>query len=308
MSSEGVAIPSAPELRADALDPEMPGLLPCEEAPDDDNVGGVWSILDGETVLLEDFEGFEEALLAETSDVEALEPRMLAEAKCRLDWPLWEKAIQEELETLKKAETWRLETPPPEANVIGSKWVFKAKKDAAGNIACYKARLVAQGFSQIGGVDYNDTYAPVTKMASSQAIIAMANKLGLVLHQLDIKGAYLNGVLNESKVLYMAHTPGYKPSDAANRVLCLLKVIYGLKQAARRWYQKLREIFISLGYKQSEVDQAVFYKLLPQVKQLIVIAVHVNDCMIAASTTRLIEDLKARLSRHIKVTDLGELH
>jgi len=74
------------------------------------------------------------------------------------------------------------------------------------------------------------------------------------------------------------------------------------------WYQKLCSIFISLGYQQSAVDQAVFYKLLPQVKQLIVVAVHVDDCTIAASTARLVEDLKAGLSRHIEVTDLGELH
>jgi hypothetical protein len=155
---------------------------------------------------------------------------------------------------------------------------------------------------------YNDTYAPVAKMASSRAIIAMANKLGLVLHQLDIKGAYLNGILNDNKVLYMVHPPGYKPSDAANCVLQLLKVLYRLKQAMHHWYQKLREIFISLGYKQSEVDQAIFYKLLPQVKQLIVVAVHVDDCTIAASTARLIKELKARLSHHIEVTNLGELH
>jgi hypothetical protein len=74
------------------------------------------------------------------------------------------------------------------------------------------------------------------------------------------------------------------------------------------WYQKLCEIFLSLGYKQSLVDQAVFYKLLPQVKQLIVVAVHVDDCMIAASTAHLIEDLKAGLSRHVEVTDLSKLH
>jgi hypothetical protein len=142
MLGEGVA--TTPESHADANDPEMPGLLPCNEEEDDnDSIGGVWSVLDGKMVLLKDFEGFEEALLAETSDVEALEPRMLAEAKHRPDWPLWEKAIQEELATLKKASTWKLEAPPPEANVIGSKWVFKAKKDAAGNIARYKARLVA---------------------------------------------------------------------------------------------------------------------------------------------------------------------
>jgi hypothetical protein len=111
--------------------------------------------------------GFEEVLAAEMLDAEAIEPQMLAEAKCQPDWPLWEKAIEEELATLKKASTWRLEEAPPEANVISLKWVFKAKKDATGNIACYKAWLIAQGFSQIGGIDYDDTYTPMAKMASS---------------------------------------------------------------------------------------------------------------------------------------------
>jgi hypothetical protein len=167
---------------------------------------------------------------------------------------------------------------------------------------------VAQGFSQIGGVDYDDTYAPVAKMASSRAIIAMANKLGMVLHQLDIKGAYLNGVLNENEVLYMVHPPGYKASDVANCVLHLLKAIYRLKQAAHRWYQKLCEIFLSLGYKQSAINQAVFFKQIPQTKHLIVMAVHIDDCTIAASTACLVKDLKAGLTCHVEVTDLGELH
>ena len=86
---------------------EMLGLLPCKEVEDHDDIdkaGGAWAVLNGETVL-EDFKGFEEALLAETSDAEALEPRTLAEAKCRPDWPLWEKGILEELETLKKNST-----------------------------------------------------------------------------------------------------------------------------------------------------------------------------------------------------------
>ena len=181
MAGEGVTSPSAPP-PPDLHDLEMPGLLPADKVEDVEKEGGAWFTCESEIVLLEDFMGFEEVLAAETLDVEVIEPRTLAEAKRRPDWPLWEKAIKEELATLKKAGTWRLEEAPPEANVIGSKWVFKAKKDAVGNIARYKARLVAQGFSQIGGVDYDDTYAPVAKMASSQAIIFMANKLGLVLH------------------------------------------------------------------------------------------------------------------------------
>ena len=88
-----------------------------------------------------------------------------------------------------------MEEAPPGANIIGSKWVLKAKKDTASNIVHYKARLIAQGFSQISGVDYNNTYAPVAKLASMRAIITMANRLGFEMHQIDIKGAYLNGKL-----------------------------------------------------------------------------------------------------------------
>jgi len=117
----------------------MPALLPVDEVEDVEEEGGAWFTCESEIVLLEDFVGFEEVLAVETSDMEALEPRTLMEAKRRPDWPLWEKAIEEELATLKKAGTWRMEEAPPEANVIGLKWVFKVKKDAAGNIARYKA-------------------------------------------------------------------------------------------------------------------------------------------------------------------------
>jgi hypothetical protein len=287
-----------------ARGPQVPGAL--EEDPEE--AGGVWTVEDGVPALLEDFEGLEQALAAEIADMEALEPRTLAEAKRRPDWPLWEKAIEEELSTLKAAGTWRMEEAPPGANIIGSKWVFKAKKDAAGNIARYKARLVAQGFSQIGGVDYDNTYAPVARLASSRAIIALANRLGLELHQIDIKGAYLNGVLNDNEVLYMQHPPGYKPSDAAARVLRLIKMLYGLKQAGRRWYQKLYSIFIALGFKRCSVDHAVFYKIDVRKGEIIITAVHVDDCTIAATCLRLIEELKAGLRQHVEVTDLGELH
>lgn len=268
----------------------------------------MWTVEDGAPALLEDFDGMEFVFAAETADAEALEPRTLAEAKRRPDWPHWEKAIEEELATLKAAGTWRLEEAPPGANVIGSKWVLKAKKDAAGNIVRYKARLVAQGFSQIGGVDYDDTYAPVAKLASTRAVIAMANRLGFEMHQIDIKGAYLNGELQDNEVLYMQHPPGYKSPDAGTRVLRLVKTLYGLKQSGRRWYQKLSSVFKSLGFTQCGVDQAVYFKVVVTKGELTIVVVHVDDCTIVANTIRLIEDLKAGLSKHFEVTDLGELH
>ena len=184
-------------------------------------------------VLLEDFLSLKYVFAAETADAEVLEPDTLIEAKCRPDWPLWEKAIEEELAMLKAAETWRLKEAPPGANIIGSKWVFKAKKDATGNVICYKARLVVQGFSQIRGINYNDTYALVTCLMSLCMVIAMANHLRLELHQMDIKGAYLNGMLNNDEVLYLQHPLGSTAQGTGHSMLCLQKTLYSLKQSGQ---------------------------------------------------------------------------
>ena len=130
----------------------------------------------------------EYALAAEISETEALELRNLAEAKKRQDWPLWEKAIHEELETLKTAGTWDLVNAPNEANVIGSKWVFRAKKDAAGNVVRYKARLIAQGFSQVPGVNYFDMFALVARLASIRTVLAFVASENYETGQINIKG------------------------------------------------------------------------------------------------------------------------
>jgi hypothetical protein len=240
-------------------------------------------------------------------DAEALEPLSLAEAKRRPEWPEWERAIREELKTLDDAGTWRLEIPPPDANIVGSKWVFRLKKDAAGHIVRYKARLVAQGFSQVEGVDYFDTYAPVAKLASIRTILALAAELDLELHQVDIKGAYLNGELTKDEVIYMRQPPGFPLPNSSGKVLRLVKTIYGLKQSGRRWYQKFTEICeTTLGLTRCSVDQAVFYRR--KGNSIIIIAVHVDDCTIAANNRKMIEDIKSKLGSRVEVTDLGELH
>lgn len=135
----------------------------------------------------------EYALTAETADSEALEPQNLSEAKKHPDWKLWEKAMEEELAMLKAAGMWKLEEVPEGVNMVGSKWVFKAKKDAAGKVVQYKACLVAQGFSQVPGVDYFDTYAPVTCLASIRTVLAFVATEDLETGQINIKGAYLTG-------------------------------------------------------------------------------------------------------------------
>ena len=249
----------------------------------------------------------EYAMLAEISETEAIEPRTLTEAKRRPDWPLWEAAIHEELETLRKAGTWELTKPPPGANIVGSKWVFRAKKDAAGNVIRYKARLVAQGFSQVPGVDYFDMFAPVAKLASIRAVLAIAAAEDLEMHQIDIKGAYLNGELTNREIIYMQQPPGYHILPKEGLVCHLRKTLYGLKQSGRRWYQKLCEIMMThLGFQRSDVDQAVFFRR--EKESLSIVLVHVDDCTITATSMNLINDFKLRISQHVEITDLGELH
>jgi hypothetical protein len=145
----------------------------------------------------------EYAMAAEISEAKALEPRSLAEAKNCPDWPLWEKAIHKELALLKEAGTWSLADPPTNTNIVGSIWVFHAKKDTAGNVVCYKARLIAQGFSQVPGVDYFDMFAPVAKLASIRTTLAEATSHDWEIHQIDIKGADLNGQLTPNEKIYM---------------------------------------------------------------------------------------------------------
>jgi hypothetical protein len=142
-------------------------------------------------------------MLVDVGDIEPLEPKSLAEARHCPKWPEWEKGIHEEIKNLEDAGMWEFADLPDGANVVGSKWVFRIKKDTTGHVVRYKAHLVAQGFLQVEGVDYFDMYAPVARLSSICTVLALAVHLDLELHQIDIKGAYLNGVLTDNEVIYM---------------------------------------------------------------------------------------------------------
>jgi hypothetical protein len=157
---------------------------------------------------------------------------------------LWEKAIHKELVLLKEASTWNLVDLPTNTNIVGSKWVFRTKKDAAGNVVQYKARLAAQSFSQVLGVDYFDMFAPVAKLASICTTLAEATSHDWEIHQINIKGAYLNGELTPDEKLYMQQPPGYPAPNSSGKVCGLVKTLYSLKQSSHHWYQKLVKIML----------------------------------------------------------------
>jgi len=157
------------------------------------------------------------------------------------------------------------------------------------------------------GVDSFNTFALVAKLASIQTVLAMAAKLNLQLHQIDIKSAYLNGELTEAENIYMKQPPGYSAPNSSGKVCHLLKTLHGLKQLGCCWYQKLVEILVKrLEFVRSDVDQAVFYH--HNGHATIIVVIHVDDYTITASALSLVLVFKHEITQYVEITNLGELH
>jgi hypothetical protein len=147
---------------------------------------------------------------------------------------------------LTRNEVWHL-VPHPNQNVVGTKWVFRNKQDEHGMVTRNKARLVAKGYSQVEGLDFGETYAPIARLESIRILLAYATCHGFKLYQMDVKSAFLNGPIKEE--VYVKQPLGFEDSEYPNHVYKLSKVLYGLKQAPRAWYECLRDFLITNGFK-----------------------------------------------------------
>ena len=244
----------------------------------------------------------EHAMATATSDSEALEPTF-EEAKKRPDWAHWKVAIDAEITALKAAGTWSLVERPDGRNIVDCKWVLRIKKNAAGEIDKYKARLVARGFTQVHGVDYYETFSPTAKLASIRLILAIAARNDWEIDMFDFHSAFLNGELDPDELIYMEQPPDHEFADRRKYVLKLNKALYGLKQGGRKWYETLSRSLAEIGFTQCASDHAVFYTRSDG--HLIIMAVHVDDCTITGSCPKLLEDYKTRIGALFKMTDLG---
>jgi transposase InsO family protein len=233
------------------------------------------------------------------------DPKSVSEARSRSDWTLWKGAMDKEIDTLENAGTWSTVPRPAHKNIIGSKWVYRLKRKADGSIDKYKARLVARGFTQIYGVDYFDTYSPVAKMASVRTILAMAARFDWDIESFDFNGAYLNGTLDDDEELYMHEPPGYE-TQGEHKVKRLHKSLYGLKQAGRKWYDTLTRTLADLGFCVSSADPGVFLAKLEG--HLLILAIHVDDCILTGSSPELISQYKSKLNDCYALTDLGPIN
>ncbi|WVZ80665.1 hypothetical protein U9M48_028122 [Paspalum notatum var. saurae] len=135
--------------------------------------------------------------------------------------------MHEELKNFTKNEVWTLEAKPKGARVTGTKWVFRNKQDDEGNIVRNKAILVAKGYSQVEGIDFGETFAPVARLEAIRCLLAYATHHDMKLYQMDVKSAFLNGYINE--LVYVEQPPGFEDPNNPNHVYRLSKALYGLK-------------------------------------------------------------------------------
>ncbi|KAJ9675533.1 hypothetical protein PVL29_024456 [Vitis rotundifolia] len=216
----------------------------------------------------------------------------------------WKKAVQDEIDALEKNGTWTITDLPVGKRPVGCKWIFTIKYKADGSVERFKARLVARGFTQSYGIDYQETFAPVAKMNTIRILLSLAVNQDWCLQQLDIKNAFLNGNLEEE--VYMEIPPGFEGSMAKNQVCKLQKSLYGLKQSPRAWFDRFTKAVLKLGYKQGQADHTLFVKKSHAGKMAILI-VYVDDIILSGNDMEELQNLKKYLSEEFEVKDLGNL-
>lgn len=220
------------------------------------------------------------------------DPKTFEEAMKRINKEKWIAAMKEEIQSFKKNSVYEL-VERPNTNIVTNKWVFKIRRDPQGKIERYKARLVARGFSQIHGVDYMETYAPVASMTSIRMLFAYAASEKLEIAQFDIKTAFLYGELNET--VYMEQPEGFIEDE--NKVCLLKRSLYGLKQAPRQWNQKFTVFLKELNLNVSEHDGCVFHRMEP----MLIIAIYVDDGIIFSKEKKYIDQTMEQLQNRFEV-------
>jgi len=210
--------------------------------------------------------------------------------------------MQIEFNTLMKKHTWDLVKAPEGANIMDSMWVYDIKWDGEGNRIKDKARLVGKGYTQQLGVDYNETWAGVTRLESVRMTAAIATKLDLKLWRIDFVGAYLNSLTKED--IYMKQPEGFVKLGFEDHVCKLIHTIYGTMQGAHDWYETLTETYENLGYITSRADPCVKYKR--EDGGYTITDTYTDDVFGASKTDKEIEKRKDKMGKVWEIKDVGE--
>uniref|UniRef100_A0A2N9GJP7 Uncharacterized protein n=1 Tax=Fagus sylvatica TaxID=28930 RepID=A0A2N9GJP7_FAGSY len=248
--------------------------------------------------------GNREKVLSKLPFVENVEedPNTYSEAMVSKDVIFWREAVNNEMDSILSNNTWVLVDLPLGSNTIGCKWVFRRKYRTDGTIQTFKVRLVAKGFRQREGIDYFDTYAPVARITSIRVLIALASIYKLVIHQMDVKTAFLNGDLDEE--VYMDQLEGFVLPGNEKKVCKLVKSLYGLKQAPKQWHEKFDTVILANSFKHNEVDKCVYSKFT--VEYGVIVCLYVDDMLIFRTNMLGVCETKKYLASVFKMKDLNE--
>lgn len=220
----------------------------------------------------------------------------------------WKEAIKEEIQNLEDYHTWEYDHLPPGRKAVGSKWVFKIKYHPDDTVARYKARLVAEDFSQIHGIDFNKTFSPTVRRESLRIFLAISCMLGLIVDQVDIVVAYLKTLLTDTNLpIFMKLPPGMESfrSIRPGLVARLLQSIYGLKQSGRLCNQKVVAFFTSLGFRAINADPSILIRHEDK-DRVTMVSVYVDNFMLAAKHQKSLDWVKERLKKEYNIKDQGK--
>ncbi|KAL1939017.1 hypothetical protein VTO73DRAFT_10277 [Trametes versicolor] len=252
-------------------------------------------------------EEVEHSLLLDHSFVVAGdEPKTYEEAMASPYASDWEDAMQKELESIATLGSFELTELPADRKPIGSRWVFLIKRDTDGRIIRFKARLVAQGFTQRPGVDFKETFAPVARPESIRAIAALAAQRDYAIHVVDVDSAFLNSEIPDGQEAYIKQPPGFVLVGQEGLVWRLRKALYGLRQSGYLWYQKLKSIMLDLGFRVCRSDPCVFFRYLDK-NGITIVTSHVDDLALFCPSDASAIALKSEISSHVPIKDGGEI-
>lgn len=208
-----------------------------------------------------------------------------------------------ELSALSDRGTWDIVERPSDVKVVDCRWVYKTKWSHDRSEIKLKSRLVARGFTQEYGVNYFETYAPVVKSSSVRLLLAVAVECGLIVEQIDIRNAYVNSDLDE--LIYMEQPEGFEYKERKKYVLKLKKSLYGLKQSGNKWNKCLNKVLTEkLGFTRLKSESCIYVK--GEGKEMIILAVYVDDILIFATYAHLISELKSVINSEFEIDDIGE--
>lgn len=220
-----------------------------------------------------------------------------AQAMASPDKAAWQKAMQDEYDSLNQHSVGTLVDPPPDANVLGGMWIFSKKRDENNRVVRFKARWVVFGNHQIKGLDYNDTHASVGLTDSLRILFAIAAHLKMTVCQFDVVTAFLNGDMGDT--VYAKQVTGFKHTTKPNYVWLLNKSLYGTRQAARRWQQHFNKTASRFNLTPAQLDTAVYVR--QDDAGLLILHLHVDDSMVFASSPKVMEDFKSFLESEYDV-------